>query len=692
MTGESKEKYELSDSRQLSSDGHSKSHGQVQGQRQTQGYAVVNTLQRVCSLWLRMFANQLRRGILLKSLLIILATWCFVVVFNGGANSITFNQYYPTLKNFKAVAQKKDLLHVNVSHLLRYTNWDKLPLTKTTIKQKFHDYELQGFVSNLDLASANLKKSEKSAKDSNNKDKDTSTILLESNTRHIGYDIDVGCDDLSYKGTLQYSDFSPFLGDDLIEARKYILAQNSKYSKACYIDDEEEMSEEDIIKKRWFRFGSSAVWMEKYQLYFVYSHLIYSQKDRTDHPRMSMIRGQVFDKEWNEQIGVKIPYDDIEIPADLDNQMENLNKEFRYVDCESLKKHGSSPYDICIVEQAKLAALIKRKINNVLSKYFVTYPIVFNLPTDTNGDYSGQENSRVVLRKTSTGMQEPVLIYNQLDRTDEYKKMEIYFPHRKFDPLVQLKGTNFDLKETEKNWTPFFHKQYGESKLSRGYIHFIYSFLPLEILKCNLDSGNCEKVFKASTLELEKSAEYDGMRGGTPFVPLPSSLPGVEGKQIWVGFPKLHAKKCGCGGHYYRPMLSVLVESNGVYRQELIVPVVDFNSDVTSWDLKSTYCGGNNIMSPNSINFWEVISQDPKTHKYEDYLSLTVSEVDRFSRTITLKGVLNYILGIYAEKEIREDFEVNTDANAIVTQTLRCVVDSAFEQCKAYGLTHKSPE
>ena len=97
-------------------------------------------------------------------------------------------------------------------------------------------------------------------------------------------------------------------------------------------------------------------------------------------------------------------------------------------------------------------------------------------------------------------------------------------------------------------------------------------------------------------------------------------------------------------------------------------------------------------MSPNSINFWEVISQDPKTHKYKDYLSLTVSEVDRFSRTITLKGVLNYILGIYAEKEIREDFEVNTDANAIVTQTLRCVVDSAFEQCKAYGLTHKSPE
>ncbi|EDO15665.1 hypothetical protein Kpol_1008p1, partial [Vanderwaltozyma polyspora DSM 70294] len=72
--------------------------------------------------------------------------------------------------------------------------------------------------------------------------------------------------------------------------------------------------------------------------------------------------------------------------------------------------------------------------------------------------------------------------------------------------------------------------------------------------------------------------------------------------------------------------------------------------------------------------------------------TITVSEADSLTRTITLKGMLNFILGIYKEKQLREDFEINTESDAVIFRTRNCIGDLANDICKAYGKTHPEPK
>lgn len=67
-----------------------------------------------------------------------------------------------------------------------------------------------------------------------------------------------------------------------------------------------------------------------------------------------------------------------------------------------------------------------------------------------------------------------------------------------------------------------------------------------------------------------------------------------------------------------------------------------------------------------------------------------MSEADSVSKQLVLKGVLNYVLGIYKEKDIRETFSVSEQSNTIVGHTLKCVVKGAEDSCKVYGEKHPS--
>lgn len=178
------------------------------------------------------------------------------------------------------------------------------------------------------------------------------------------------------------------------------------------------------------------------------------------------------------------------------------------------------------------------------------------------------------------------------------------------------------------------------------------------------------------------------MRGGTQFVPLPQEMPGILNKNIWVGFPKLHINNCGCGDVFYRPMLDVLIESNGIYHQEIIVPAMDLDIEVLSWDGKSTGCQGKNVLNPNSITHWDIVHQDPHTKQFEDYMTLTISESDSFTKIITLKGVLNYVLGIYRVKNMKDEFLLSEKSNDIIGKTLNCFINFGEQHCSIYGKMH----
>ena len=109
-----------------------------------------------------------------------------------------------------------------------------------------------------------------------------------------------------------------------------------------------------------------------------------------------------------------------------------------------------------------------------------------------------------------------------------------------------------------------------------------------------------------------------------------------------MAFPKLHTVVCGCGGQYYRPMLTVMQETpDGSYALRFLVPTLTFGIDVLAWDLQGSHCDMINVLSPNSIAQWTVEGDDD-----EDYLTLAVSEADVQTRIVVLRGLRKYITAV----------------------------------------------
>lgn len=585
-------------------------------------------------------------------------------------------------RNERTVKNIRDLLSADISQALKRKPPFSSPINRRVTDQKFEDEEVLAYASNLDVEKVLAKK----AKAAKNNEPDG---VWGKGPGLRDYKNSITCSDLAYRSVIQHSQDKPLLSDDLAALRHRLMTEPNFLSKEVTGEDEEDMSHDEIMEKKWYQFGGSAVWLESQECYVVYSRIIYSANHIKNHPHLSLIRAQAFDRDWNEIFGKKIPYTDVPMPGDMEAALRQIDEELGISDCSILKfKHQA--YEQCLVENSKNRLEADKRREKILSKFYVTYPTILDIPFRTDGDWKGPEDPHVVLRKTQFG-EEPVVIYNMQDDDLDRRVMVAYMPHRKIEPIVKFSIAGREPRQSEKNWTPFFHRNVGESLMSRGFIHFIYSFSPLEILKCSLNDGVCHMVWEADTLKISEENKFGGIRGGTQFVPLPDVLPKINGEQVWIGFPKQHVEDCGCGSVYYRPMLSVLVERGGVYSQELVAPAVGFNMDVLGWDLKSTVCKDTNILSPNSVPYWGVAGQDPHTRKYDDYMILTVSEADSNTRVVTLKGVLNYILGLYREKDM-EEFKINSQANDIIGQTLHCIISSALDLCKAYGDAHQAIE
>ncbi|CCH62300.1 hypothetical protein TBLA_0G03660 [Henningerozyma blattae CBS 6284] len=613
-----------------------------------------------------------------------------IFMYSVNYKSINFSKtyyytYLPLWKETNEVQFKKDLVNLDLINYLNYRSTDKMPITPEIQNQKYKRFKIKGFVTNLNLNSITSKKKKKTSKDLIDENGKLIPVNEYELSQNNDYSSNVDCEDLEHSSEIQYSKERKILEDDLISVRKETLLKDDEWAKKVGEEEEKDMTNEEIIKKSWTRFGGSSIWLEEHHCYITVTRIMYAGNGDRLRPDVSIIRAQAFDKDWNELIGKRIPKLDISLPDNIEEEIQKIDKEFGVsATCEYLVDTPSS-YESCLARQANDFLDETRRRDSLLENYFVTYPTIYRFPFNSGGQFTGAEDPRIILRKTGQ-TQEPVVVFNMQDSWG--RQMYAFLPHRTTDRLVQfvLPGSN----RVEKNWSPFFSKEDVISDLSRGTIHFVYGYSPLEILKCSLNDGLCERVFEKRTLGLSEANNYNGIRGGTQLVPLPSVIARISGKQMWLSFAKLHLDNCGCGRRFYRPMLNLLIEHNGIYHQELVVPSMDFDTDVLGWKHEGYTCEDVNVMSPNSIAFWDVIGQDPKTKKFEDYIIFTYSEADAISKVMTIRGILDYIVKMYSDKDIAEDFIPSDDSDHILSKTLKCMSKYADLKCKQYGASHKS--
>ncbi|CCD23464.1 uncharacterized protein NDAI_0B04300 [Naumovozyma dairenensis CBS 421] len=629
------------------------------------------------------------KTIILRLITLALSIYVIAIISHPSTRTVTIQWIQDNTNSLaQEVASADQIIDANIAPYFKFKKWNKSPVTNVTLSHKYIDYNTTGFVWNLNVQPATKNEEE------------ISSVSDFNVLNHDSYEKSTNCSSLQYTNTIKYSNWTKYIGDDLVEFRRELLALKNDLTKEVTSDDgasekkkdpkAPDLSEEEIVKKYWSKFGAAAAWLESEQCYVVYSRVMYWHSGVKKMPHTSLVRAQAFDRNWNEIKGKQIPYIDVKAPSSLEKELASLDKELNLADCDAFLDVNPEAYDDCKVSNAKGTLNAKKRRENILTKHFITYPTMLDVPFNSKVDWAGPEDPRVITRKID-GIDEPIVVFNLPIDDKNQRRMYGIFPHRRVNNIIEFKVPDHKMRYAEKNWTPFFEQSNqasGTSSFSRGSINFIYSFFPMEIFKCSLDDGICEVVFEGKDLGLSDDASFGGVRGGTQFLPLPDVLPKVEGKQFWFGFPKLHINSCGCGEKFYRPMLSLLVEENGVYHQDLLVPFVDFDMTIPNWEEDGTKCDSINILSPNSIAYWEILDQNKEDSSIADYLALSVSTSDSNSQIIILKGVANYILGVYKKMDIKDTFDVSKESDSIIKQSLNCVIDNAKGECKAYGLLH----
>ena len=588
------------------------------------------------------------------------------------------------------VHNKAELSNVNITDLLLSNNDNKYleveyGFDESVRHKPFSNKTVVGYVSNVDL-----KHLDSFMKNYHKNDTDNANKLL----AHINKDFSslISCEDLQYSYNIEYFVSDKYFQIDYRNIRRQLLSMDSHLSKEFSVTDEESnMSEMEIIEKRWFSFGTAAVWLKNEQCYVAYTRLIYSKAEDRGMSYISMIVGQTFDKNWNEIKGKRISFRDVKMPRQVVELVQSLKRKLDVSTNCGIFEPGTDAYETCVSEINKNRFNIEKRIDLLLDKYSIKYPTVINIPFVLRPEWNGPEDPHVILREDKDG-DEPIIIFNM--NTHKGIKVHAVMPHRKIDPVVMFDIEDTELKVFEKNWSPFFFPSRIQSNNQYpGYIYFIYDYNPLQIIHCSLLTGKCKMVFHAETAGIDNNNGYSGiLRGGTQYVPLPNILPELENMNIWVGFAKGHVEDCGCGARFYRPTLTVLVETNGVYHLELVVPNIDFDKLVMGWNLKDTSCNWYNILSPSSISNWVVVDQDPITNQFEDYMTVTFSEADAISGRVTIRGLLNYILQVYHKMDIRETLPVNEETALAIQRTSYCIVERYREACKQYGIDHPEAE
>ncbi|KAL7662857.1 Beta-mannosyltransferase 1 [[Candida] zeylanoides] len=407
-------------------------------------------------------------------------------------------------------------------------------------------------------------------------------------------------------------------------------------------------------ESQWHRFGGSSVWIAELGLNFMVSRVYYSPSGVANKGYLSFFYVQAFDQEWQEfphGTVVEVPY-----------QQDTVRKE--------VQSDGSVKEKV-----------VKSTLQHRSFEFPSILPIPFDRELQSEGDwYYGPEDPRIILRKHAMGFHEPLIVFNMKSLQLLQRVIHIYMPFSTH--LRYLKRRDEPFKRVEKNWTPFVPYE------STRYMEFIRTLDPMEVVRCEIDSGQCD-VVQAPPGD---STTAGPLRGGSQLIEVPH-IPALGGKtsakrppanrRVFVGFARAHLNKCGCGESMYRPNLMVLIDDYDPatethhYKVTHVSEYVDFNVEIKTWDIPTVndkgelnppndeICVGRSVLIPNSISYWTIESivkrgtvykfadfdklaqsdgsADDKV-EFNDYLALTLSSADTDVSVVQIKGLLNYLL------------------------------------------------
>ncbi|VEU21238.1 DEKNAAC102149 [Brettanomyces naardenensis] len=501
------------------------------------------------------------------------------------------------------------------------------------------------------------------------------------------YESDLSCDDITYspedpRRIIEHSK-SRILPDDFQFLNEYL--RETGYG-ALISGKDVDLNDVDFKSlPDWYRFTGSSVWLPEQECHLMASRLVYSPNKI---PVLSLVRLQIYDADWNEMKGRRLRYTDV--------SDDELSK--------ALVSYTGSGEE------------------STLDSVTIKFPTILDIDLDesSRSDLLGPEDPRITVRSNGE-IHEPVVVFNQDYRGR--RTMYATFPLRKTAPgmkkkTIQLRKALMGEWPFEKNWTPFFDNMAPKTLDSSGYMYMFYSLDPLRILKCNLDTGDCDTVQETGkTTHIDRGGSLTSVRGATSLRAVPrhivqrmlrreNVLDPDYPLQMWVGFVKTHIDDCGCGHMIYRPTLMVLVKQDNSFRVDLMTGSMDFGKDVMAWnDHSSIYCDdGNNVMNPNEISFWDIGEEEPiqaskfdpdskELPLYKDYMALTLSEADENVEVIFLRNVLNYILGSYERSRlVLSDKDVFSAVQDRTTKVETCMLQSSLKYCEEYAESHKRPD
>ncbi|KAK6456830.1 uncharacterized protein RJT20DRAFT_126887 [Scheffersomyces xylosifermentans] len=368
-----------------------------------------------------------------------------------------------------------------------------------------------------------------------------------------------------------------------IRAMARRMVENREYPQLKSIFSEPlNLTDEEILKRNWYKFASSATWMEMYQVNFLVSRILYTESGHRGAANVSFLYGQIFDKDWKEIRNYKFNSSSLLFPTIL--------------------------------------------------------PVEFQV--EEGRDYQGAEDPRVVLRtffnkRTGQLDQEPVISFSNLQKGKIYWRlhMSVYRPlsHPRRARLMRIKDEY--PRTMEKNWAPFLDDD-GED-----FINFIYSFSPLRVVKCNYESGLCTKVYgEALPVYGNSTGQF---RGGTNLIPIPNHLlpsgSGFAERKSWFGIGRVVVLSCHRLHKIYRPVAFIISRDEEMqFHITSTTEQLDFHVDVEPW-FGGSIVNDVNVMTPNSISNWDV--SDEKN----DIMTLTFSRSDKSNDRIYIKGWLRQI-------------------------------------------------
>ncbi|GIZ49349.1 hypothetical protein CKM354_001237900 [Cercospora kikuchii] len=440
------------------------------------------------------------------------------------------------------------------------------------------------------------------------------------------------CNEIEHVGEIGVQD-SLHVDDDLVAIAKSL----DDHPLVDYGDAKNTHTVEELVAKTWLRMAQSSVWLEKYQVYLTVTRVLFYNKGVRHWPVISFIRGQIHDRHWKELKGYVLRWEDERI----------------------------------------------------------VFPRIFDIPTPYHfgGIFYGPEDPRIIIEEHPDA--EPVIIFNMMNDLDNSKRrsMYVYRPFSNKATILAPRGR--DPGVVEKNWMPFFYKSQNEEERKipgpNRYLHFVYLFSPLIIVKCRLQYGYCDDVYHQDIPQQHRIEHKDtiyndtkaSLRGGTNFVPVTLA----DGKQSFVGFPRTHVDGT-CKDGYYRPELAVLsATADNQFHLDYLSGPMDFGAAVIHATPDQCFTG--RILIANSIAKWDKTEAD-------DTMTVSVSVDDYTTEVVRLKGIysmLRTLPGVSANHthEISEEHD-NLAVSVPGYDVHGCCVESAIRGAEiAYTLSKQKP-